>query len=85
MESFEVGNGVKQGCVLAPHTVRDIIFSVVFTDSTQGVWIERRSGANMFNVRQLSLQERPEIFLYVSSFLVMTLPLWHTTTKTHRK
>ena len=40
-EAFEVGNGVKQVCVLAP-TLLDFLsmdLSDAFTDSTQGVWI----------------------------------------------
>ena len=52
-ESFRVTNGVKQGCVLAP-TLFSIFLSAMlddaFRDIGDGVYIESRQGADLFNV-----------------------------------
>ena len=54
-DQFQVNNGVKQGCVLAP-TLFSIFLSVVlqhaFHDCNKGVWIQSRPGADLFNVNQ---------------------------------
>jgi hypothetical protein len=54
-DPFDVANGVKQGCVLAP-TLFSIFLSVVlqhaFGDLETGVWIQSRPGADLFNVNQ---------------------------------
>ena len=54
-EHFEVRNGVKQGCVLAP-TLFSIFLAAVLTHAfrefDRGVWIQSRPGADLFNVNQ---------------------------------
>ena len=59
-------------------------FSVTLSDSNQGRCIQSWPGGNLFNTK-LNLHERPEIFWYASSFLLMTLLLRHKTTKMHKK
>ena len=52
-ESFRVTNGVKQGCVLAP-TLFSIFLSAmlddVFRDMGDGVYLQSRQSADLFNV-----------------------------------
>jgi hypothetical protein len=52
-DSFPVSNGVKQGCVLAP-TLFSIFLSAMleeaFRDLDEGVYIQSRQDANLFNV-----------------------------------
>ena len=52
-ESFSVTNGVKQGCVLAP-TLFSIFLSAMldeaFRDMRDGVYIQSRQSADLFNV-----------------------------------
>ena len=52
-ESFSVTNGVKQGCVLAP-TLFSIFLSAMlneaFRDMGDGVYIQSRQSANLFNI-----------------------------------
>ena len=52
-ESFSVTNGVKQGCILA-HTLFAIFLSAMldeaFRDVGDGVYIQSRQNANLFNI-----------------------------------
>ena len=52
-ESFSVTNGVKQGCVLVP-TLFSIFLSAmldeVFRDLDDGIYIQSRQSADLFNV-----------------------------------
>ena len=52
-DSFPVSNGVKQGCVLAP-TLFSIFLSAMleeaFRDLDEGVYIQSRQDANLFNM-----------------------------------
>ena len=54
-EFFSVTNGIKQGCVLAP-TLFSIFLSAVldkaFRDMGDGVYIQSRQSADLFNVAQ---------------------------------
>ena len=53
LESFSVTSGVKQGCVLAP-TLFSIFLSAmldeVFRDMGDGVYIQSRRSADIFNI-----------------------------------
>ena len=55
-ESFQVTNGVKQGCVLAP-TLFSMMFAAMlmeaFKDSSTGIPIRYRYDGNLFNLRSL--------------------------------
>jgi len=60
-DAFEISNGVKQGCVLAP-TLLSIFLSQVLnnalTNHNKGVWIQSRPGADFFNVNQYKSAKR---------------------------
>ena len=46
---------MKQGCILAPALFLNFISIIlfdVFTDFTQGLWIQRRPGLNLLNASQ---------------------------------
>ena len=51
-EPFEVTNGVKQGCVMAP-TLFSTMLTVAFQDSDTGFPIRYRFDGNIFNLRRL--------------------------------
>ena len=57
-EPFPIGNGVKQGCVLAP-TLFNIFFSMMLKQATEdledddAVYIRYRRGGCLFNLRRL--------------------------------
>ena len=55
-EPFQVTNGVKQGCVLAP-ALFSIVFSAMlteaFNDSSYGIPITYRCDGKLFNLRRL--------------------------------
>jgi hypothetical protein len=55
-EAFEVTNGVKQGCVLAP-TLFSMVFSAMladaFNDSQDGIPFRYRTDGGLFNLRRL--------------------------------
>ena len=60
-EPFEVTNGVKQGCVIAP-TLFSMMFSVMlmdaFQDSDTGFPIRYRFDGNIFNLRRLQAKTK---------------------------
>ena len=60
-EPFEVTNGAKQGCVMAP-TLFSMMFSAMlmdaFYDSDTGVPIRYRFGGNIFNLRRLQAKTK---------------------------
>ena len=61
-EPFEVTNGVKQGCIMAP-TLFSMMFSAMlmdaFQDSDTGFPIRSRFDGNIFNLRRL--QAKPKV------------------------
>ena len=65
-EPFEITNGVKQGCVLAP-TLFSIYLTMVmnhaFDGYQEGVWIQTRPGADLFNVSQFKSTNRTKRIL----------------------
>ena len=60
-EPFEVTNGIKQGCVLAP-TLFSMMFSAMlmdaFQDSDTGFPIRYRFDGNIFNLRRLQAKTK---------------------------
>ena len=62
-EPFEVTNGVKQGCVLAP-TLFSMMFSAMlmdaFQDSDTGFPIRYRFDGNIFNLRRLQAKTKAQ-------------------------
>ena len=60
-EPFEVSNGVKQGCVLAP-TLFSIMFSAMLTeafrDSDPGIPIHYRTDGNLFKLSRLKAKSK---------------------------
>ena len=56
LEPFEIRNGVKQGCVLAP-TLFGICFGLLlkhaFDTTTQGIYLRTRSDGRLFNLARL--------------------------------
>ena len=58
-ERFDVTNGVKQGCVLAPVLFAlylTAMLEVAFKDSYEGVYIQTRPNADLFKVSQFRAQ-----------------------------
>jgi len=65
-DAFEISNGVKQSCVLAPTLFLIFLSQVLnhaFTDQNKGVWIQSRSGADLLNVNQYKTARRTQRFL----------------------
>ena len=73
-EPFEVTNGVKQSCVMAP-TLFSILFSVMligaFQDSNTGFPIRYRFDGNIFNLEGCEPKLRCRLMCYMSSSMQM--------------
>ena len=63
-KDFSVSNVVKQGCVLAP-TLFSLYLAteleVAFKDTTEGVYIQTRKDAGLFNVAQFKAKSKTSI------------------------
>ena len=73
-EPFEVTNGVKQGCVMAP-TLFSMMFSAMlmdaFQDSDTGFPIRYRFDDNIFNLRRLQAETKVQIDVLMSPSMQM--------------
>ena len=79
-ELFELGNGLKQGCVIAPalsSIFPSMVLSDAFIDSTQRVWTQNRLKVKLFNVIQYNsarktknILERELMFTDYTAFAV---------------
>ena len=75
--SFQISNGVNQGCVLAP-TLFSIMFSgvfkVVFQDNTDSIAIDwRTDGGGLFTLQDSGLKQKCITTLFEISYLQTTL------------
>ena len=65
-QPFDVLNGVKQGCVLAPTLFSlflSSVLSIAFADCEKGVMLQTRPGANLFNVNQFKSSSKTKPLL----------------------
>ena len=73
-EPFEVTNGVKQGCVMAP-TLFSMMFSAMlmdaFQDNDTGFPIRYRFDGNISNLRRLLAKTKVRLMCQMSSFMQM--------------
>ena len=87
-ESFNVINGVKQGCVLAP-TLFSIFLSAVldeaFRDMGDGVYIQSRQSADLFNVAHFRAKTKTTRILMRELLFAEDSAWWHTLLKRCRK
>ena len=63
-KDFSVSNGVKQGCVLVPTLLSLYLateLEVAFKDTTEGVYIQTRKDAGLFNVAQFKAKSKTSI------------------------
>ena len=80
--TFNVSNGVKQGCVLTP-TLFSIMFAMLIRDAFHdtddaGIYLNYRTDGGIFNLRRLRAKTT-----VVSCCSPMTVPLWHIYTLEH--
>ena len=69
-DSFNISNGVKQGCVLAP-----VLFNLYFTqvlchavrDSKIGIYIKYRPDGSVFDVRRLAAKTKTSVKLILEA------------------
>ena len=61
-EPFTVKSGVKQGCVLAP-TLFGIFFSMLLSNSVEGIHLHTRSDGKLFNLAHLKAKTKVRIVL----------------------
>ena len=87
-ESFSVTNGVKQGCVLAP-TLFSIFLSAMLDDAYRdmgdGVYIQSRQSADLFNVAHLRAKTKTTRTICESCYSHMTVHWLPTLLKIYRK
>jgi len=83
-DPFQVRNGVKQGCVLAP-TLFSILFAAMLLDAfhecNRGVYIRFRTDEKLFNLQRLKAKTRVRPY-YEIFYLLMTVHWLHTPMKT---
>ena len=76
-EPFQVSNGVKQGCVLAP-TLFSMMFSAMLTDAFSGtdlgIGIRYRMDGSVFNLRRLQAKTKAKKTPSTTSSLPTTVP-----------
>ena len=71
-EPFEVRNGVKQGCVLAPMlfgTFFGLLLKHVLDTTTEGIYFRTRSDDRLFNLARLIARQRYAIISSGTSVL----------------
>ena len=85
-ESFSVTNGVKQGCVLAPMLFSIFLSAMLdeaFRDMGDGVYIQSRQNADLFNVAHFRAKTKTTRILMRE--LLLTVHWLHTLLKRCRK
>ena len=85
---FDVQNGVKQGCGIAPtlfYLFLSKVLDCALAGCDKGVTIQSRLGANLFNANQFKSTTRTKPSWFASSCSLMTLLSLPTPMKTCRK
>ncbi|XP_033121981.1 uncharacterized protein LOC117120995 [Anneissia japonica] len=86
--SFDIKNGVKQGCVLAP-TLFGIFFAMMlrhaFDSCDEGIYIKTRSDGRLFNLSRLKAKTKTSQLLLYSkeNYSLLMMPQWSPIQKKH--
>ena len=76
-KDFSLRNGGKQGCMLAPTLFSLYLLTmleVAFKDTSEGVYIQTRKEADLFNVAQFTTKSKTSTKIVKEMLLPMTVP-----------